>query len=147
MKSTYLSIVIAVIILGTTFYFVNTSSNESQRQEYPTAKVNNNYVADNVQNNQVSNVKTENGKQVIEITVRGGYNPKVSNAKAGVPTIIRFKTNNTFDCSSAIRIPSLKVAQMLPSTGDTDIPIDSPQAGVLQGSCGMGMYRFAINFQ
>ncbi len=98
-------------------------------------------------NNGAENVSVVDGKQIIEINVKGGYRPGKSVAKAGIPTIIRFKTQGTFDCSSFIRIPSLNVSQSLPQTGITDVSVGTPTAGVLQGTCGMGMYRFEVEFQ
>lgn len=96
---------------------------------------------------QINNVSVVDGKQIIEINVKGGYRPLQTIAKAGIPTIIRFKTNGTFDCSSAVRIPSLGYSQILPQTGNTDVDIGSSKEGLLLGTCGMGMYRFQINFQ
>jgi len=95
----------------------------------------------------VSNVSIEDGKQIIEITAKGGYQPRESVAKTGIPTILRFKTAGTFDCSSSVRIASLGIDKILPSSGSTDIDIGSAQAGVLQGSCGMGMYPFVVQFK
>lgn len=92
-----------------------------------------------------SNVSTIDGQQVVTINVKGGYQPQTSTIKAGIPTILRFTTNGTFDCSSAIRIQSLGVSQNLPSTGTTDIDVGTLSAGTLQGTCSMGMYRFEIN--
>lgn len=94
-----------------------------------------------------NNVKIENGKQIIEIKVSGGYDPQVSVAKSGLPTVVRFVTNGAFDCSSSIRIPSLGIAQVLPQYGQTDIDIGTSTAGTLQGTCSMGMYRFQVQFQ
>ena len=96
---------------------------------------------------QANNVTIVDGKQIIEIKARGGYNPKLSVAKAGIPTIVRFTTNGSFDCSASVRIPSLNVSKLLPQTGTTDIEVGTPQAGPLLGTCGMGMYRFEIDFQ
>ena len=93
------------------------------------------------------NVSIVDGKQIIIIDVKGGYNPEKSVAKAGIPTVIRFVTRGTFDCSSFIRIPSLNVSQALPQTGSTDVSVGSQQAGVLNGTCGMGMYRFNVEFK
>ncbi len=87
------------------------------------------------------------GKQVVEIRAKGGYTPRRSIAKAGVPTILRFSTNGTFDCSSSIRIPSLNISKNLPASGVTDIDVGSAKIGMLQGTCGMGMYPFEIDFQ
>jgi plastocyanin domain-containing protein len=96
---------------------------------------------------QGNNVSIVDGKQIIEIGARGGYSPRLSTAKAGIPTIVRFKTNGSFDCSSSVRIPSLNVSKLLPQTGLTDIDIGSPKTGPLLGTCSMGMYRFEIDFE
>ena len=93
-----------------------------------------------------SNVVIENGKQIITITAKGGYFPRQSVAKAGLPTIVRFDTNGTFDCSSSVIIPSLNIGKQLAISGQTDIDLGIPEAGPLNGSCGMGMYPFEINF-
>jgi plastocyanin domain-containing protein len=94
-----------------------------------------------------NNVSIVDGKQIIEINARGGYQPRKSIAKAGIPTVIRFNTRGTFDCSSSVRIPSLGISKSLPQTGLTDIDIGSGKLGTLQGSCGMGMYPFEIDFR
>lgn len=93
------------------------------------------------------NVSIVDGQQIIVITAKGGYSPRVTTAKAGIPTVIRFSTTGTFDCSSYIRIPSMGVAKILPSTGTADISITNPQPGLLNGMCGMGMYPFQVNFE
>lgn len=94
-----------------------------------------------------NNVTIVNGKQIIDLRAKGGYSPKRSTAKAGIPTILKVNTNGTFDCSSALRIPSMNISKNLPPSGSTEIDLGSPQAGLLKGTCGMGMYQFEINFQ
>jgi plastocyanin domain-containing protein len=91
-----------------------------------------------------SNVSIVDGKQIVEIRAKGGYLPRKSVVKAGMPTVLRVNTSGTFDCSSAIRIPSLQVSQSLPATGVTEIDLGSLDPGTLQGNCGMGMYPFEI---
>lgn len=133
MKSTATAIIIAGLLIGGSIYFVN--SGKSGNSGTPKQVVN------------ANNVSIVDGVQIVEITARGGYQPRNSLAKAGVPTIIRFNTRGTFDCSSAVRIPSLNISKFLPQTGATDIEIGTGQIGTLQGSCGMGMYPFSIEFQ
>lgn len=94
-----------------------------------------------------NNVSVVDGKQIIEISAKGGYQPRKSIAKAGIPTIIRFDTKGTFDCSSSVRIPSMNISKNLPQTGSTDIDIGDSKLGTLKGSCGMGMYPFEVEFQ
>jgi len=94
------------------------------------------------------NVTTENGKQIITIDVKGGYDPELTIAKANIATIIRAKTSSTFDCSSALRIPAINYSKNLPPTGTTDIEIPNQTAGnSLRGLCSMGMYSFEIKFK
>ena len=92
--------------------------------------------------------KITDGKQIIEILVRGGYIPNSIKAKAGVETIIKFRTENTFDCSAALVIPKLNYEKMLKSTGIEEVLITPERAtGTITGSCGMGMYGFKIAFE
>jgi hypothetical protein len=91
---------------------------------------------------------SENGKQVITILARGGYSPKESIAQAGVPTILRMTTKNTFDCSRALILPSLSVQKILPASGAVDIAIPAQKRGAqFYGVCSMGMYAFLITFK
>lgn len=92
-----------------------------------------------------NNVSIVDGQQIVEITAKAGYTPRVSEVKAGVPTILRVDTQGTFDCSSQIRVPSLDISRSLPPSGVTDIALGTLEAGVLQGTCGMGMYPFQLN--
>ena len=128
MKSTIISILIALLLIGGALVL---SRVDFQTENIPAA----------------NNVTIVNGKQIIEINAKGGYFPRTSIAKAGIPTIIRFNTNGTFDCSSSVRIPSMNISKMLPQSGATDIELENPELGILQGMCGMGMYPFEIDFQ
>lgn len=135
---TVIAFIIGSMIIGFT-YFIMTfelDTNTSQKNTSPGGKE----VTEN-------NVVLENGKQIINLSAKGGYQPRISVAKAGMPTVLRVTTNNTFDCSSAIRIPSLKIAQNLTYSGSVDFDLGSPEPGVLDGLCSMGMYRFQIQFK
>lgn len=88
------------------------------------------------------------GKQMIEVRAKGGYEPRVISAKANMPTVLRVNTQGTFDCSAALSIPRLGYRANLPPSGATDIEVPPQAAGTsLQGVCAMGMYHFAVNFQ
>lgn len=128
MNKTALAIVIGAVIIGGAFLLVKPSGSK---------------VADAPANN----VSIVDGKQIIEISAKAGYQPRKSIAKAGIPTIIRFDTKGTFDCSSSVRIPSMNISQVLPQTGSTDIDIGTQKVATLQGTCGMGMYPFEVDFQ
>ena len=94
------------------------------------------------------NLTAENGTQIITIAAKGGYTPRASVAKAGLATELSIKTNNTFDCSSALVIPAVGYRQNLPVTGDTRVSVPPQQPGTtLRGLCTMGMYSFTVEFR
>jgi plastocyanin domain-containing protein len=98
--------------------------------------------------NEEENSSVKDGVQYVTIVARGGYTPKKSFAKAGLPTKLVVKTNGTYDCSASLVINSLNYRKMLPNTGETLIDVGTPKVGdILQGVCGMGMYSFTINFR
>lgn len=130
MKAITISIIIAVAIIGGAFMLTRGGI---QTQGGTIAPANNVTVVD--------------GKQIVLIHAKGGYQPRKSIAKAGIPTILRFDTKGTFDCSSSVRIPSMNISKSLPQTGSTDIDIGSPELVTLRGTCGMGMYPFEVDFQ
>ena len=85
------------------------------------------------------------GGQAVDITVHNSsYQPNRINARAGVPTVLRLRTDNTRGCTRAFVIPSLDVEKVLPETGDTVIDVGVLAAGTLKYTCGMGMYHGTI---
>jgi len=135
MKNTLIAIALVAVIFGGVMLLKNNASSQSANTGGFSSV------------SSVNNVTVENGKQIITINTKGGYQPERSIAKAGMPTVLRFATNGTFDCSSSIRIPSMGITKVLPQTGNTDIDVGTPQVATLQGTCGMGMYRFEVDFQ
>jgi plastocyanin domain-containing protein len=133
MKSLTLSILVAVVLIGGAYMLSHTNSSLSNNSNTEAATKN--------------NVSMVDGVQIIEISAKAGYEPRKSTAKAGIPTVLRFDTNGTFDCSASVNIPSMDIRKTLPQTGSTDIAIGSPKEGVFQGTCGMGMYPFEVDFQ
>lgn len=128
MKSIFLAVVVGIILIGGAFLLIRTGDGRTE-----------DIAADNV--------SVVDGKQIVEITAKGGYSPRKSLAQAGIPTVVRFNTNGTFDCSSAVRIPSMGIDRILPPSGATDIELGSLAPGTLNGTCSMGMYAFEIVFE
>lgn len=94
-----------------------------------------------------TNVSIVDGKQVVQINAKGGYAPRVTVAKANIPTVINVQTNGTYDCSSALTVPAVGFRKSLPASGVTPIEIPPQQPGTtVKGVCAMGMYNFAVNF-
>lgn len=131
MKAITISIILAGILIGGAIIYANRGE-QSAGVETP---------------ENINNVSIVDGKQIIEISARGGYSPRITMAKANMPTVIRMSTKGSFDCSSAVSIPSLGYRANLPPTGTTDIEVPAQKSGsTLQGLCAMGMYNFQIKF-
>ena len=128
-KALFASIAISIVVIGGALYYKNPRRNPAV-PEIP-----------------AETATIVDGKQVVDITARGGYSPRVVNAKAGLPTVIRVTTKDTYDCSSSLVIPKIGYSRLLTSNGTEEIAISPEQArGTLNGLCSMGMYSFKINF-
>jgi Cu+-exporting ATPase len=125
MKATFFSLILAIILVAGAFFWAGRGA----------------------VNNPAANVVVVDGKQVIDLTVKGGYSPRVTEAKANLPTILKMTTNSTFDCSASVSIPSLNYHNHLPSSGETfvELPPQTPGSEI-RGLCSMGMYGFTIRF-
>lgn len=94
-----------------------------------------------------NNIKIKDGKQIVTINAKGGYTPRITNAKADMPTVIKVDTRGTFDCSSSLVIPALNYRKNLPPSGETLVDVPAQKAGTsIRGMCSMGMFSFNINF-
>lgn len=126
---TALAIIITAILIGGAIMFTddNSSNDDTSRA--------------------VNNVTVVDGAQIITINAKGGYFPRITTAKADMPTVIKVATSGTFDCSSALVIPSLNYRANLSPSGVTAVQVPPQKAGAkLQGFCAMGMYGFVVNF-
>ncbi len=125
-KSTIVSIVISLAIIGGTLYLVSDSS-----------------VFSSV--GQSQNVEIRDGVQYVTVNAKGGYFPRKTNIDAGLPTTLIVKTDGTYDCSASLAVRSVGFQKVLQPTGEEVIDLGIPQSGEnVQGICGMGMYNFQI---
>jgi len=96
----------------------------------------------------VQSVEIIDGVQYVRIDAGGGYYPRTTVAKGGIPTKLIVKTEGVFDCSASLVIPSIGYKSILPQTGETEIDLGTPNNGEsFQGLCGMGMYSFQVEFK
>lgn len=130
------SLFIILFIFAALAYFIVANGNKESSTDYSQ-----NYDL------ALQNVSVVEDKQIITIEAKGGFNPRRTYAKAGIPTILKMETVNTFDCSSSVRIPSMDISKSLPPTGVVEIDLGVPKVSLLKGTCGMGMYPFEIDFQ
>ena len=135
MNKTALTIIIVGLIIGASIIFLRGSNK-------------NNTNIDNTQIGQIQNTEIKDGIQYITIDAKGGYSPKISSGKAGIPTKLIVKTNGTYDCSAALSVNAVGFHKILKNTGEEIIDLGTPKTGEpIRGVCGMGMYNFLINFE
>lgn len=127
MKSLIISIVVTAILIGSAVMLARGTGSRSQSS--------------------TNNVSDENGIQIIAIDVKGDYQPRLTEAKAGKPSLLRLRTNGTYSCARALKIPALGFEKYLQPSGATEVQVPPQTAGTsLQGTCAMGMYSFEIRF-
>ncbi|MEN9342403.1 MAG: hypothetical protein RIQ54_659 [Candidatus Parcubacteria bacterium] len=91
------------------------------------------------------NVEVRDGIQYVAVRAKGGYSPRVSVIQAGFPTKLIVATDNTYDCSASLVIPSIKFRKILQPTGQEAIDLGTVRSGEkIQVLCSMGMYNFQI---
>jgi Cupredoxin-like domain len=86
-------------------------------------------------------------RQVIDVTVRGGYRPAVINAEAGVPLRLVFHREDTDACSERVVFSSPRIDRHLELNGATVVDLPAQPIGEVRYTCGMGRYRGRIRFQ
>ena len=127
-KDTIMSIIISITLIGGTLYFISDRSTSSVGE-----------VA------QSQNVEIKDGVQYVTITAKGGYSPRITEIKGGLPTKLIVKTDGTYDCSASLVVRSVGFQKILQPTGEEVIDLGTPKSGdKVQGLCGMGMYNFQI---
>ncbi|MEY4602588.1 MAG: hypothetical protein RL292_529 [Candidatus Parcubacteria bacterium] len=127
-KNTIISIIISVALIGGTLYFISDRSASTIGE-----------VA------QSQNIEIRDGVQYVTITAKGGYSPRLTEIKGGLPTKLVVKTDGTYDCSASLVVRSVGFQKILQPTGEEIIDLGTPKSGdKVQGVCGMGMYNFQI---
>jgi plastocyanin domain-containing protein len=127
-KNTIISIIISVALIGGTLYFISDRPASSGGE-----------VA------QSQNVEIRDGVQYVTVTAKGGYSPRVTEIKGGLPTKLVVKTDGTYDCSASLVVRSVGFQKILQPTGEEVIDLGTSKSGdKVQGVCGMGMYNFQI---
>lgn len=127
-KNTIISIIISIALIGGTLYYISNRSASSSGEVM-----------------QSKNVEIVDGVQYVTITAKGGYSPRLTEIKGGLPTKLVVKTNGTYDCSLSLVVRSVGFQKILQSTGEEIIDLGILKTGEeVQGVCGMGMYSFQI---
>lgn len=86
------------------------------------------------------------GRQVVDVTVRRGYQPDSIRARAGVPLRIVFRREDDDACSERVVFSTARLDRRLSATGATTIDLPAQPPGEIRFTCGMGRYRGHIEF-
>lgn len=93
----------------------------------------------------IGDVKLVNGKQEVTITAtNSGYKTSTKTIKKGVPVKLTITSKNVQSCARSFIIPSLNINKVLPINGDEVVEFTPTEDGILNFSCGMGMYTGAF---
>lgn len=79
----------------------------------------------------------------ILITSRG-YSPNYIKVKQGVPVNLSLESKDAYNCASAFRIPSLKIAKNVPPNTTETVQFTPKEKGKIAFTCSMGMYTGVI---
>ncbi len=81
----------------------------------------------------------EAGRQVVDITVKGGYSPNLIRVEAGAPVRLRFHRQENSDCTARVVFPDLRRSASLAAFGTTTLDLEIAEPGEYGGACGMNM--------
>lgn len=82
--------------------------------------------------------------QEITVTVDGGYEPSQIVVRAGQKVRLNFDRKDASSCLEEVRFSDLGIAQILPLNKVTPIEFTPEKPGRYEFTCGMNMFRGAI---
>ena len=81
------------------------------------------------------------GLQVIDVTVKGGYQPASIIAEAGRPLRLNFTRREASMCGEEVVLPEFGRRAHLPENTTVGIEITPQSPGEYEFTCGMNMYK------
>jgi plastocyanin domain-containing protein len=81
------------------------------------------------------------GLQIVDVTVKGGYQPSAIIAKAGQPLRLNFTRRESTPCGEEVVLPEFGRRAHLPENKTVAIEVVPPKAGEYEFTCGMNMYK------
>jgi plastocyanin domain-containing protein len=91
--------------------------------------------------------KTSQAIQEVDIAVDGGYEPSRVVVNAGQRVRLNFHRKDPSSCLEQVRFPDFHIAQDLPLNQVTPIEFTPNKPGTYDFTCGMNMFRGAIEVQ
>jgi plastocyanin domain-containing protein len=84
------------------------------------------------------------GIQVVNVTVRGGYQPASITAEAGRPIRLNFTRRESTPCGEEVVLPEFGRRAHLPENQTVGIEVTPERPGEYEFTCGMNMYKGKI---
>ncbi|MBW3641236.1 MAG: cupredoxin domain-containing protein, partial [Actinobacteria bacterium] len=70
-----------------------------------------------------THASVEDGRQVVDITVKGGYSPSLIRVEAGKPVRLRFDRQENSDCTARVVFPDFRKSASLAAFGTTTMDL------------------------
>jgi plastocyanin domain-containing protein len=84
---------------------------------------------------------TAHGRQEVDVTVKGGYQPAAIVVKAGQPVRLNFTRRETSTCGEEVVLPDFGKRAHLPENQTVSVDVVPEKPGEYAFTCGMNMYR------
>ncbi|HEX8352836.1 MAG TPA: cupredoxin domain-containing protein [Pyrinomonadaceae bacterium] len=84
------------------------------------------------------------GAQVVDVTVRGGYQPASITAEAGRPLRLNFTRRESTPCGEEVVLPEFGRRAHLPEDRSVTVEVTPREPGEYEFTCGMNMYKGKI---
>ena len=88
--------------------------------------------------------EASDGIQEVSITVDGGYSPSLVIVKRGQPVRLKFLRRDPSSCLEKVLLPDFHIAQDLALDRVTSVEFTPEVVGQYEFTCGMNMFRGAI---
>lgn len=91
--------------------------------------------------------ESNQGIQVLNISVDGGYEPALIVVKSGQLVRLNFFRKDTNSCLGTVLFPDFQISQDLPLNQVTTIEFTPDKPGKYSFTCGMSMFRGEVEVQ
>lgn len=89
----------------------------------------------------VSAAMSAHGRQVVDVTVKGGYQPAAIQVQAGQPVRLNFTRREASTCGEEVVFPDFGQRAHLPENQTIALEVVPDKPGEYEFTCGMNMYR------
>ena len=84
------------------------------------------------------------GLQIVDVTVKGGYQPASITAEAGRPLRLNFTRRESTPCGEEVMLPEFGRRAHLPEDRTVSLEVTPQEPGEYEFTCGMNMYKGKI---